>query len=548
MHSDHLQGPSSLKALTTTRHSHHGTLEASEKATLCGAEVVRPTQTPSAKSRSRSRDLADEDDEVAHALPLQGRRHSSLQERLNAFCDASSAIMWTDGEPHTTGTATASPLAARVTETASDRNCSEKDEKRRLMKEEARVRAELHWLTDDLAPRLRVACTEVQVQLEKLQQDERHVNAVRSSASSCRSPDSPHLLATIDREHERVAGLLERVEVLQAELEREASADAVGEPQKSQPSNGHDVTASSTRCELGESSPPAAFRARSIDAGPPGPLEARHSRHDDVATQGLQSPDLCMVEKLRLLVAEELETVDSYRSQKLALQQRLSRLAELIEDVAAEEASLKKSETALHELLDGRTSEPVVDFAWPRTLQGLTDEEDAALRASVHMFDKYQRKLQLITDGGQCSASANVPSSSADMSLLANSSAAASSPTAAAGATERSGLRTATCAATPNRRTHSNGGASICSESSAVATPTSSRVEHLRQVLRTGDRELAQLQAKLKAAQEYCDTYGPIARELDAQLQRGERILAERTKYLADLQAAESGEALRSVC
>ncbi|TPP46235.1 hypothetical protein CGC21_4670 [Leishmania donovani] len=548
MRSDRLHGSSSLKTPTATRHGHHGTLEAIEKATLRGAEVVRPTQTASAKSGPRSRDMVDEDDEVAHALPLQGRRQSSLQERLSAFCDASSAIISTHGEPHTTDTAIASPRAARVTETASDRNCSEKDEKRRLMKEEARVRAELHWLTDDLAPRLQVACTEAQVELEKLQQDGRHANAVGSCASSCRSPDSPNLLAAVDREHERVAGLLEKVEALQTELEHEASADAVGEPQKSQPSNGHDFTAISSRCELGESSAPAVFRARSTDADPPRPLEPRRSSHDDAATQGLQASDLYMVEKLRLLVAEEMETVDSYRSQKLALQQRLSRLAELIEEVAAEEASLKKSETALHELLDGRTSEPVVDFAWPRTLQGLTDEEDAALSASVHMFDKYKRKLQLITGGIQCCSSTNAPNSSADMSLLADSSAAVSSATAAAGATERSGLSTTTCAETLNRRTHSNGCASMCGESSAAATHTSSHVEHLRQVLKTGDRELAQLQAKLKAAQEYCDTYGPIARELDAQLQRGERILAERKKYLADLQAAESGEALRSVC
>ncbi|CBZ24910.1 hypothetical protein, unknown function [Leishmania mexicana MHOM/GT/2001/U1103] len=529
MHSDRLQGPSSLKPPTATRRGHHSTLEAREKATLRGAEEIRPTQTPSPKSGSRWCDMADEDDEVADALQLQGRRQSSLQERLNAFCDASSAIMSTHGEPHTTDTAISCPLAAHGTETASDSKCSEKDERRRLMKEEARVRAELHWLTDDLAPRLQVACTEAQVALEKLQQDGRRTNAVGSSASSDRSADSPNPLAALDREHERVAGLLEKVEALQTELDREASADAVGKPQKSHLSHGHDATASS------------------IDAGPPGPLEARHSRHDEVTTPDLKAADPYMVETLRLLVAEEMETVDSYRSQKLALQQRLSRLDELIEEVAAEEASLRKSETALHELLDGRTSEPVVDFAWPRTLQGLTDEEDTALSASVHMFDKYKRKLQVITGGSQSSSSTNAPSSSADVSLLANTS-TASSATAAAEATERSGLTATTCAGTPNRHTHSNGRASMCDGDSAVTTPTSSRVEHLRQVLKKGDRELAHLQAKLKAAQEYCDTYGPIARELDEQLQRGERVLAERKKYLADLQAAENGEALRSDC
>ncbi|GET87075.1 hypothetical protein, unknown function [Leishmania tarentolae] len=522
MHSDRLQDPSSLKTPAAT---HHSTLEAIEKATLRGAAVLRPTQTTKTKAESRSRDMVDEDDKAADALQLQERWHPIQKNHLNAFCDGASEILSAHRESHSTDTIIASPLAARGAEMASDNNYSEKDEKRRIIEEEARVRAELHWLTDDLAPRLQVACTEAQAKLAKLQLDGRRTNAVGSSASSRGSADSPNPLEALDREYEQVTGLLEKVEALQNELGREASSDAVGEPQKSQPSSGRDATASSARCEVGESS-------------------ARH----DVTAQGLKAPDSYMVEKLRLLMAEEIETVNSYRSQKLVLQQRLSRLAELIQEVAAEEASLKESETALHELLGGQTSENVVDVAWPRALQGLTDEESAVLSASVHMFDKYTRKLQLLTDDRHCNSPTNAPSSSAEVSLLANSP-TASAATAATRGTERNGVTTSTYAETPNRPTHSTGRASSLShEKSTVATPISSRVEHLRQVLEKGDRDLAQLQEKLKAAAEFCDTYGPIARELEEQLKRGERILAEKKKYLADLQAAGNREALRIVC
>ncbi|CAJ1019585.1 hypothetical protein, conserved [Leishmania lindenbergi] len=533
--------PPSLKPSTATRRGHHRTVEASGRAPSRGFEVVRTTQTPSASSGSPGNDVSEKDDKVGYentdvvdALQLQRRRQSSLQGRLNAACATPLTAMLTHKEPQTTTSTTSLPTAARGTETASDSDCSEEDEQLHLMKEEARVRAELRWLMDVVLPRLQAACTKAQARLEKLRQDERCANVVASTSSFSSSVDPPNPLAALDREHEGVAGLLERVEALQVELAREASAGAVSEPQRSQSLSGNVLTVSSPRCESGDSSAPAVFRSLDFDAAPPRPLKALHRCRDDVTANAPKAPDSHIVEKLRLLVIEEMETVGSYRSQKLALQQRLSRLAELMQEVASEEASLKESETALHRLLEEGTSEFAVDFAWPRTLQGLTDEEEVVLSSSVHILDKYTRKLQLIADDGQCSTSTNLMSSSVDVSPLANAPIAS--------------LDTATCAATPDRQTHSNSRAAMSEGSSTVTTPTPSRVDHLRQVMERGGRELAQLQTKLKAAQRFCDTYGPIAQEIDEQLRRGERILAEKKKYLAALQAAESGEALRNVC
>ncbi|KAG5509385.1 hypothetical protein JKF63_06695 [Porcisia hertigi] len=265
-------------------------------------------------------------------------------------------------------------------------------------------------------------------------------------------------LEALDREHEHVKGLLEEVGKLQAELAREASADGFGEPGRSPPFNGSDS-------------------------------------------------DSHMVQKLRLLVKEERETVDSYRSQKLALEQRLSRLAELMHEAAAEEASLKDSETALLELLGGQASEHAVDFSWPRTLKGLTAEEEAALCGFLQTFDKYTRKLQLLTGHSQHATSPT--SRSVEMRQLADTPTVSFTSVA-----NVSGLDTV-----------------------ASTTPTPLRIKHLREVMDKGNSELARLQVKLKAAQEFCQTYGPIAREIDAQLRCGEGILAEKRKYLEDLNA-----------
>ncbi|KAG5505098.1 hypothetical protein JIQ42_04284 [Leishmania sp. Namibia] len=539
VHCDRLQSPSSLETPTATRRGQRGASEVSEKSAVRGADVVRPTQTTSEKSDSLGNHVPDRDGkvdyrdvDVADALQLQRRRPSTLQERLDTFVDAPFTAILARKEPHATASAVSSPIAPCGAETAGGVDCSEKCEQLRLMQEEARMRAELHWLTDEVVPRLQAACTEEQAKLEKMQQDGCCRSAADFSSSSCGSESSLNPLAALEREQARVAGLLERAISLQAGLAREALVDAVREPQRSMPPNGSDLTVRNAGCEAREPSVSAALGPRNFDAGLPGPLKGSRASRGNVAAQGLKAPKSCVVEKLRLLVTEETETLDSYRAQRLALHQRMSRLAELMQDVAAEEASLKESETALHRLLGRQTCDLAVDFAWPRTLQGLTDEEEASLRASLHTFDKYTRKLQRIADEDQCGTSMNDTSSSVDMSLLLGAPPAS--------------LGTTTCAASPDQRLHSNGRALTCERERTVAAPTSSRLEHLREVMEKGGRELAQLQAKLEAAQRFCDTYSPVAREIEEQLRLGERLLAAKKQYLTNLQVAESGDSLTS--
>ncbi|KAG5483168.1 hypothetical protein CUR178_04743 [Leishmania enriettii] len=539
VHCDHLQGPSWSGTPTATRRGQRGASEASEESAARGADVVRPTQTTSKKSDSLGNHVPDGDGkvdygdvDVADALQLQRRRPSTLQERLDTFGEAPLTAFLAGREPHATTSAVSSPIAPCGAETACGVDCSEKCEQLRLMQEEARMRAELHWLTDEVLPRLQAACTEEQAKLEKMQQDGCCRSAADSSSSSCGSERSLNPLEALEREQARVAGLLERARSLQAGLAREALVDAVREPQRSMPRNGSDLTVRNAGCEAGEPSVSAALGPRNIGAGLPGPLKGLCASSGNVAAQGLKAPGSCVVEKLRLLVTEEMETLDSYRAQRMALHQRLSRLAELMQDVAAEEASLKESETALHRLLGGQTCDLAVDFAWPRTLQGLTDEEEASLRASLHTFDKYTRKLQRIADEDQCGTSIKDTSSSVDA--------------AATGAVECSRLGTTACAASPDQRLHSNGCSLTCERERTVAAPTSSRLEHLREVMEKGDCELAQLQAKLEAAQRFCDTYSPVAREIEEQLRLGERLLAAKKQYLKDFQVLESEDALAS--
>ncbi|KAG5483306.1 hypothetical protein LSCM1_04849 [Leishmania martiniquensis] len=548
VHHDCSQIPLSKQTCTPTRRGQHSASEASVNATFRAADVVIPTQATSEKRDSLGDHWPEEDgkvdhggDRVAGTLQLQRRWQSTLHERLDSFGDIPPTSVPTDRGLCTTASAVPAPIAPRGTENASDMDDSGGCEQLRLMEEEARVRAELHWLTEEVVPRLQAVCTEEQARLEKWRQHPCCRSAADSSSPSGDSASSPNPLADLDREHKRVMGLLERAESLKAGLTRDVLGGAAREPQKSRLSTGSDLAVSSAGCEAGEASTSVVLGAGDLDRGSPGPLKEKDSRCDKATSQGPKAPASHIVGKLRLLVAEETETLDSYRSQRLALQQRLSQLMELMHEVAAEEASLKESETALHRLLGGRTSDLVVDVAWPRTLQGLTDEEEAALRASLHTFDKYTRKLQRITDDGQCGASTNDKSSSADASLSANVS--TTSAAAATGAAERSRLSAGTSAAPPDRRLHSNGRASVCESESAVAAPASSRLEHLRKVMEKGDRKLAQLQAKLEAVQQFCDTYSPVAREIEEQLQLGERVLAAKKKYLAGLQVTERGEA-----
>ncbi|KAK7197512.1 hypothetical protein NESM_000701000 [Novymonas esmeraldas] len=472
-----------------------------------------PPEADSYTGEAENGDDDDDGDDATDALQLQRRRQSSLQDRLEAFHRAAfdappTAVKPLSSTPHPSPPAP--PCSAGAEQSLSE---SEREEHRKLAQQAAQVRAELRWLLSDVVPRLQDAHTRAEG--TAMSDDHRSPAADTPPTATLRAAEAH------TRELEGVAQLLHRAEALHAELGRLATTRTVSMPDSSPPPplasssstdgaasmlNARDVNVASSSSTTTVTAAVSVKGTTATDSAAKAPSTAATDRH--------------AMSTLRRLVKEERETVGLYQSQTETLRQRLTQLAALMSEAAVETASLSESETALHCLL-GTSSDSMraAEVDWPRTLPGLTAEEEEALSASLRVYDKYTRKLRLLADGGKCG---HAVSSSVEHSVLTNTS-----------------INSSACAVTPIQSACvTDGTPSTNNGSDTTATPTPTRVEHLRHVKEKGDRELAQLQTKLEDVQRFCDTYGPIAHEIDEQMRRGERLLRERQLALKQLAAS----------
>ncbi|KPA77216.1 hypothetical protein ABB37_07124 [Leptomonas pyrrhocoris] len=477
---------------------------------------------------------ADVEDEVL----LRRRRQTSLQDRVQALQSSSRPVklllqenLRTTATGATTPSSPSSSSCGHVRRPA-HRNATtyppaegakdEDVERAQLTDEAAHMSAELLWLQSDVLPRLSAACEAAQVKLLTEEKEER----MRTTDSPSRSWTAPNAECGIaaEQQRQRVAEQLTVAHALRAWLERKAAhssdRDSSGDDE-----NGVLFAADAhTHADTVK-----VLSSRDLNRPSGGDSDKRESTcfpDDNKNHVAYRVDHLCR------LVEEERETMRSYRDQTRELRQRLASLHQLSSDLAAEEAALQPSELALKIVVAAQAgnADPSAD-PWPRTLPGLTEEEDEALRSSVAMRDKYARKLQAIDP--TCFRGPTTAANSLDLSDINGGLVSARSLTTS---TEEKNLFSRLLD-TPERP--ANAPATDTATGAGVNTPLSygsaQVVERLRLVLAKGDGEYAQLQAKLNTLQEFCDTYGPTAREIDAQLQRGRHILAKKRNHLAQL-------------
>ena len=522
-------------ASSTPRGSRHCDPEV-DKSTIqiaCGDEQRAMKRHGLGQCETSSSSSEEDDDAVEDAMELQKRRKTSLKDRLRALTspgtcvtplhrDRSSACAAATSSPSPTQARSSkhrsrsvSPSVEAVVKTEDDEECAQ------LMDEAARTSAEVEWLSRTVVARLCEACEAVQREVAEAEREATGQNdevpartlsnvtcaAIRREEKDVATEEEAHLAAQM-----KVAIALKAWLDRRADSDEAEAADDKFFPPLSESSDA-DLAGLFSSCDINCAS------------------SAKNKTHntDDGRRLGGSAPqqDSYRIDQLRHVVQEESETIECYRDQRCKLQQRLASLEELTQELAAEGTALATSETALQAIVAAQAQSHDNSVApWPRTLPGLTEEEEAALCSSVAMCDKYTRKLKALDPTFQSRLS-----SSLDLSEIGGGQASARSITTAADKGVPS-----TPPTTPDRR-HAAQAADTAASPGRTTSPSDAArvVEHLRQVLDTGDRKCAQLQAKLQALQDFCVAYGPAAREIEEQLQRGQHILAEKRNFLAQL-------------
>ncbi|KPI82770.1 hypothetical protein ABL78_8218 [Leptomonas seymouri] len=480
---------------------------------------------------------SDEEEDVEDMVQLQ-RRRAGVQARVQTLQSPSRDVKPLLGE--TLKKSAATPLSDSSDAHARQPTHMNKSvppdpdggnedvERLQLMDEAARMSAELRWLRRDVVPRLLTACTAAQGAGKTAEEDMKTPQPSSSSAAAAASPSTRVTRRGVTEEEKEMAAeqqrLAEQLEVaraLKAWLGRQAA-----QPSDNDSNNEEDADLLRLANAMQHSGMMKPFSSRDMNlpsgngTGKEG--DAPYCTETTMRCNSHRSGQLCR------LVREESETMHCYREQQRSLQQRLSSLNQLTSELTAEERVLGMSEMALKIVMAARTENVDSTAApWPRSLPGLTDEEEAALCASVAMYEKYARKLQALGPLDESGFNAN----NADLRDVKGSLAGTQSATPCTDKSILSSLQ-----ATPERGPNTRAADALAGVGATSPSASPAKVvENLRQVLEKGDHEYLQLQTKLKALQEFCSTYGPAAHDIEVQLQRGQRILAEKRNYLVQL-------------
>lgn len=260
-----------------------------------------------------------------------------------------------------------------------------------------------------------------------------------------------------------------------------------------------DLAAAIDGMELKSGTSPSSMASNTRDAPRGGEVAAHY-----LSTSVGVSPPLSMTTKrLYALIAEERETHQWYILQEKELQKRRRSMQLLRRQLSDESATLSVSEVAIapyreqiKRWLNQKNVAEATDAVerWPCHVDGLTEEEDATLRAHLHTVEKYRRKLLKQRRG----------------------SSRASSQTRAETHPSTDGQKTA----------------------ASVSTSGQQRIEYLRGILKEGCAEESALQRRIDTARLFVAANTPVALEIDEQIARGRRILQEKESYLQSLTAS----------